>query len=207
MSSYEPKFLNPLDEIVKHTTVLPHWQQDDATFFVTFRLGDSIPQSKLAPLEAAREAWMRLHPKPWSPEKELEYHKLFTRQIEAWLDHGEGECLLRDPELAAVVGGTLEHFTGERYVRHAWVVMPNHVHVLFSLLDNNMLEDVIQGWKGYAAHEINRLLKRRGTLWQRDYFDRLIRSRKHFDYCVDYIRENPKKARLRDGEFLLWSGA
>ena len=67
------------------------------------------------------------------------------------------------------------------------------------------LEDVIQGWKGYAAHEINRLLNRKGTLWQRDYFDRLIRSRKHFDYCVNYIRGNPEKARLRDGEFLLWS--
>lgn len=205
MSVSDPKFLNPLVEISKHTTVLPHWQQEESTFFVTFRTGDSLPQSKLAPLEAARDAWLRLHPKPWSPEKELEYHKLFTRQIETWLDNGEGECLLRDRQLAAVVGGTLEQFAGKRYLRHAWVVMPNHAHVLFSLLGENKLEDVIQGWKSYAAHEINRRLGRKGTLWQRDYFDRLIRSQKHFDYCVNYIRENPEKAHLRDGTFLLWS--
>jgi REP element-mobilizing transposase RayT len=205
MTSNDPKFLNPLVEIEKHTSVLPHWQQEKATFFVTFRTADSIPQAKLVPLAAAREAWMRLHSKPWSPEKELEYHKLFTRQIETWLDHGEGECLLRDPKLAAVVGGRLEHFKDERYVLYAWVVMPNHVHVLFSLTGENRLEDVVQGWKSVSSHEINRLLGRTGSLWQRDYFDRLIRSRKHFDYCVNYIRENPEKAHLRAGSFLLWS--
>lgn len=201
----EPKFLNPLVEIEKHTSVLPHWQQEESTFFVTFRMADSIPQSKLAPLEAAREAWLRLHPKPWSPEKELEYHKLFTRQIEEWLDQGAGECLLRDPRLASVVGGALEHFVGERYSRYAWVVMPNHVHALFSLLGDHKLEDVVQNWKSFSAHEINHRLQRKGSLWQRDYFDRLIRTRKHFDYCVSYICENPEKARLREGSYLLWS--
>lgn len=205
MSPREPKFLNPLADIEKHTSVLPHWQQDEATFFVTFRLADSIPRARLAPLEAARAAWLQLHPKPSSPEQELDYHRLFTRQIETWLDNGEGECPLRDPKLAAVVAGRLEHFKDERYVLHAWVVMPNHVHALFSLTGGNRLEDVVHGWKSVASHKINRLLGRTGTLWQRDYFDRLIRSRKHFDYCVNYIRENPEKACLREGSFLLWS--
>lgn len=200
-----PKFLNPLVEIEKHTTVLPHWQQHESTFFVTFRTADSIPRAKLAPLEAAREAWLRLHPRPWSAEKELEYHRLFTRQIEAWLDEGAGKCPLRDPALATVVGATLGHFAGTGYVHHAWVVMPNHVHVLFSLLGDHRLEDVLQRWKGVSAHEINRLRQRKGTFWQRSYFDRLIRTQKHFDYCVNYIRQNPVKAHLRAGSFRQWS--
>ena len=75
----------------------------------------------------------------------------------------------------------------------------------FSLLRDHNLDGVLQSWKSFTAHEINRRLKRTGAFWQRDYFDRLIRSRKHFDYCVNYIRENPVKARLRAGSFLLWS--
>jgi len=43
-----------------------------------------------------------------------------------------------------------------------------------------------------------------GRLWQRDYFDRLVGNEKHFANCVRYIRRNPEKAGLMDGEFILW---
>ena len=199
-----PKFWNSLQAVERHRTKLPHWQQQEATFFVTFRTADSIPQSKLAPLAEARDAWLRLHPRPRSEAKEQEYHRLFTRQIEAWLDAGEGACPLRAPKAAAIVGQALHHFTGQRYIPYAWVVMPNHIHVLFSLVAAWKLEDVVQSWKGFTAREINKHAGRNGVFWQRDYFDRLIRSQKHFDYCIAYILDNPVKAGLRDGEFLTW---
>jgi REP element-mobilizing transposase RayT len=86
----------------------------------------------------------------------------------------------------------------------SFVIMPNHGHALFAQNPNWLLEKIIQGWKGFAAYEINKLLGRSGRLWQRDYFDRLVRNEKHFANCVRYIRRNPEKARLSEGEFILW---
>ena len=200
----QPKFLNPLEEIERHENRLPHWQQDHATYFVTFRLEDSIPQTALAPWRDAREAWLRLHPKPWTHELDAEYHERFSQQIEEWLDAGQGDCLLRDPRAAGIVGDALRHFDGIRCRQHAWVVMPNHVHVLFSLLEEVKLESLLQSWKGYTAHAINRLLARSGSVWEEDYFDRMIRNSEHFGNCVKYIRKNPVKARLAAGQYLLF---
>ena len=200
----QPKFLNPLEEIERHENRLPHWQQDHATYFVTFRLEDSIPPTALAPWRDAREGWLRLHPKPWTHELEVEYHERFSQEIEQWLDAGQGACLLRDPRVAGIVGDALRHFEAVRYRQHAWVVMPNHVHVLFSLLDGTKLEALLQSWKGYTAHAINRLLSRSGSVWEEDYFDRMIRNSEHFGNCVKYIRKNPVKARLAAGQYLLF---
>jgi REP-associated tyrosine transposase len=51
---------------------------------------------------------------------------------------------------------------------------------------------------------INRLIGDSGGLWQRDYFDRLVRHEKHFARCVRYIRNNAEKAHLRLGEYILY---
>ena len=83
------------------------------------------------------------------------------------------------------------------------VVMPNHVHALFVQNPEWPLEKLIRSWKGFTARQINALLARSGSLWQRDYFDRLVRDEKHFANCVRYIRWNPEKARLSEGEFVL----
>jgi REP element-mobilizing transposase RayT len=199
-----PITLHPLAVIDRHTTLLPHWQQGETTLFATFRTADSLPQSKLVPLAEARAAWQMLHPPPWTPEQEHQYHAQFTDQIERWLDQGEGECPLRDRRCADLVGAALDHFHGTRYTRHAWVVMPNHVHVLFSPLGGHRMEEIIHSWKSFTAHGLNRLLGRSGPFWQRDYHDRLIRSQQHFDHCVRYIRDNPAAARLAAGGYLLW---
>lgn len=199
-----PKFLDPLQEIERHRNLLPHWQQDGATFFVTFRLGDSLPTDKLAAWRDARDAWLRQHPKPWTEEVERAYSRGFTRQIEEWLDQGAGSCVLRDPRAARIIGDALNHFEGQRCRNHAWVVMPNHVHALFSLLAGWKLEDLLHSWKSFSAKTVNRTLGRTGELWQEDYRDRMVRDRKHFESCFHYIVENPVQAKLRTGEFLLW---
>jgi putative transposase len=48
------------------------------------------------------------------------------------------------------------------------------------------------------------LLGRSGNLWQRDYFDRLVRDENHFANCLRYIRRNPEKARLPKGQYILY---
>ena len=194
------KFFNPLDVVEKHRTNLPHWQQSGATYFVTFRLADALPATQLRDWKLDRNFWLEAHPKPWTEAEEREYHERFSSTIEHWLDAGHGSCLLRKPEHTRVIGNALAHFDHQRCVQHAWVVMPNHVHALFTLLAEHDLESLLHSWKSYTAKQI----KPGGTLWQRDYFDRMIRSRDHFQNCVRYMRRNPSKAKLRAGDFLAY---
>ena len=82
--------------------------------------------------------------------------------------------------------------------------MPNHVHAVFVQNTGWPLEKLLRSWKSFTSRKINSLLGRNGSVWQQDYFDRLVRDEKHFANCVRYIRRNPAKARLRNGEFILY---
>ena len=106
----ELRFFNPYAEILHTENRLPHWQQIGATYFVTLRLADALPSRLLSEWEDQRENWSRLHPQPWSPELEREYHERFSGRIERWLDAGYGECLLRNQDYAEIVGAALQHF-------------------------------------------------------------------------------------------------
>lgn len=199
-------FFHPEAEIHVTRNRLPHWQQGDVWVFVSWRLGDSLPKEKLDLLREERETWLNHHPQPWDEAQESEYHERFSRQIDDWLDQGSGSCLLKDPGNAAIVADALRHFDGDRYQLAAFVVMPNHVHVLFQPLGQHALADIVKSVKGFTAREINKRLGRQGPLWQEEYWDRLIRSEQHFFKVLEYIHENPRKAKLREGEFVSWSG-
>ena len=73
------RFFNPYEEIRFTENLLPHWQQEGGTYFITFRLADSIPAHLREQWEDEREIWLRFHPKPWTPETDEEYHKRFRR--------------------------------------------------------------------------------------------------------------------------------
>ena len=147
---------------------------------------------------------MRVHPQPWSAEVEREYHERFSGAIERWLDAGHGSCILRRPDCAGVVAESLRYFDGDRLGLISSVVMPNHVHALFVQNADWPLEKLVRSWKSFTSRKINSLLGRDGSLWQQDYFDRLVRDEKHFTNCVRYIRRNPVKADLHNGEFILF---
>lgn len=198
------QFFNPYGDIRHTANRLPHWQQAGAVYFVTFRLGDALPFHLLTQWESDRERWLCHHPPPWDEETEREYHEIFSRAIEEWLDAGHGACLLKRRDCAEIVAEALHHFEGDRVTLISFVVMPNHVHSLFVQNPDWPLEKLVRSWKRFTAREINRLLMRSGRLWQRDYFDRLIRDERHFSNCVRYIRRNPEKARLMQSQYLLW---
>lgn len=199
-----PRFFNPYGEIRFTENLLPHWQQDGATYFVTFRLADSVPTHLRTQWEDERATWLRFHPEPWDVGTELEYHKRFTGAIDRRLDAGYGSCVLRQMECAKIVDEALRHFDHQRLALISSVVMPNHVHALLIQNAEHPLEDLLHSWKSFTSRTINRLVGRSGTLWQRSYFDRLVRDEKHFRNCVRYIRSNPKKAHLKPGEYILY---
>lgn len=195
-------YFDSRESVDRHHHVLPHWEQGGGTYFVTFRLDDSLPQARLAQWKCERETWITTHPRPWTTEQEQDYHKRFSSKVEQWLDQGHGSCLLRTPELGKIVSEALRFFDGQRWIAHSAVVMPNHAHVLFTPINGHALADILHSWKSFTALQINQRLARQGEIWQRTYFDRLIRDGNHFRNCVRYIRKNPEKARLKDGEFV-----
>lgn len=193
-------FLNPDREIRKGGDALPHWQQGEVMQFVTFRLGDSLPQSLLKDWADQRAKWLVDHPQPWTDEIRAEYHRKFSRAIERWLDRGMGGCLFADPDARQVLEDCLMRFQGERVKHEAWVIMPNHVHLLFS--PRVPMEKLIQSWKSHSARMLGR-----GSIWQRDYHDTMIRDADHFANALRYIRRNPLKAGLPEGRYSLWENA
>jgi len=195
-----PEFFDQETPAEKHGDLLPHWQQGEVMQFVTFRLGDALPKEKVQLWLAQRKVWLTHHPKPWDPAIEAEYHKEFTWRLERWLDRGAGSCLLRESSARTILADVLMKFQGERYEHHAWVIMPNHVHLLF--VPHAPLEKLIQAWKSKSASQIGK-----GSIWQRNYRDTLIRDADHFANAVRYIRNNPVKAKLPEDTFTLWQSA
>jgi putative DNA methylase len=157
---------------------IPHFDAPGVVQAITFRLWDSLPADvaqKLA--EEADNVQKRI-------------------RAEEYLNAGYGACYLSDPRIACLVEDALFHFDGKRYRLIAWVVMPNHVHVMIEIFVGWSLDKILHSWKSYTATEANKVLQRKGKFWFREYFDRYIRDERHFANAVNYIHENPVKAGL-----------
>lgn len=183
---------------------LPHWTQDGATYFVTFRLADSVPVHLQRQWQDERAIWMQWHPQPWTEQLEAEYHERFTERMETWLDSGMGECRLQDVDIRSQVGQHVVHFEGERYDLDAFALMPNHAHLLVTPRDKHDLFGILGGIKGTSARTCNKLLGRTGTpFWMEDNYNRIVRDGRELRAFREYIRQNPLKAELREDEFTL----
>jgi REP element-mobilizing transposase RayT len=170
---------------------LPHWRQEGVTYFVTFRLGDSLPQGKLAEWTIQRTAWLSNHPEPWTPGVTEEYWRLFPKRLEAWLDAGHGSCILRRPACRMIVEGAFQHFDSQRYILDEFVVMPNHVHLILAPQAEHKLSDILHSWKSYTSKQINQALGRTGPVWEKESFDHIVRNQGSLDHFRHYIRNNP----------------
>lgn len=119
-----------------------------------------------------------------------------------------GPRWLKLPKVAeAVVKVLLEGERAGQYDLGAWVLMPNHLHVI--LRPHARLCAVVASIKARSAGEANRLLDRRGqSFWARDHFDRWIRDRAGEQRVTAYIARNPVKAGLcACPEDWFWSSA
>ena len=203
---------NPLLSGLHFRGKLPHLKKEGATYFVTFRLADSLPahevvrlkRERLAILEHARAA---KSPLTWHEEEQL--LAWYCDKMEALLDAGHGACWLSKPEVADLVANAVRFFQGERYELRAWVIMPNHVHVVLWPVAGYTLSEILHSWKSYTSKEAKKLLHREDpTFWQKESFDHWIREDDERARLVGYVENNPVKAGFcRQPQDWKWSSA
>jgi len=152
-----------------------HFDSQDVIQLVTFRLADSLPAEALQRLKTA-------------DRPETLRHEM--------LDRGWGACWLKSDPIARLVEDAFLKFDSVRYCLHAWTVMPNHVHVLFTVMPDAPLGEVVSSWKRFTGRQANRQIGRSGPFWQTEYWDRFIRNDRHFATVEEYIDQNPVKAGL-----------
>lgn len=186
-------FYDRNDEIqVSDSGFLPHWNQYGKIQFVTFRLIDSLPQPKIKELVELKRRFIALNPLPWTATVETEYWKLVSPFESKLLDNGYGSCILRQSDVRKAVSDCLKYFDGCKYDILAYVIMPNHVHFLFKLKGETTIYSVMHSIKSFTAKKINNILQHSGSVWMKEYFDRIVRSERHLTSCINYIRDNPK---------------
>lgn len=173
------------EERVRTRGYIPHYEAGERTQMITYRLHDSLPSVVLAQFRETLKQFP-------DDKRDAKSRAL----IEAYLDQGMGSCVLQDDEIGDIVEENLLHFEGKRYRLHAWVIMPNHVHVLLTPKNTISLSEIVHSWKSYTAKKVQIILGKQSRFWQREYFDRVIRSEKHFVKSVEYIHNNPLKAGL-----------
>lgn len=181
---------------------LPHWHQNNKACFITFRLDDSLPMSRAAELTGVKRSFEQHNPKPWDAATRLRYHKLISPVEERLLDAGHGECCLRYESCRNCLAEAISRLNRDVYDVVAYVIMPNHVHMLTVISDGGEAKEMMRIIKGTSSRGINGIMNRMGKLWHRDYFDRIVRSEDHFKHCLNYIINNPKN--LREGEYSLY---
>ena len=191
-SPYLLRFVNKNEYIHINGNKLPHWNQNDCVQFVTFRLADSLPQSKLFEYKKIKEEWLAAHPKPWDEATQEEYDRVIGTKIDKWLDAGYGSCILQDERIRKIVEDSILHFNGEKYNIHAYVIMPNHVHVLLSPIGEHLIQKIVGNWKVISSHQINKLRNTVGAVWEKDIFDRMVRDNEDFEAKFNYIAANPQ---------------
>ncbi len=206
-------FMNPREEVRRARGAnLPHWTQDGATYAITFRQADSLPQEVLTNYRLERERLEQLFEaetgQPWrehpcsqaqsetAQRLSEQLDRLYSEKIDRALDAGHGSCQLKNPAVAQIVSDTLDHFDGERYDILAWCLMPNHVHVIARPREGHSLQDIQHSWKSFTAQKINALLKQKGNFWQEESYDHLIRDEEDFFHQKDYVLNNPVAAGL-----------
>lgn len=172
---------------------VPHFDAPGRIQHLTFHLADSLPDRALKRMQ---QEW---NAKP-EPLRNLEKRK----RIHALLDAGHGSCMLKHPLASQCVEESLFYGDGYRYVLLAWVIMPNHVHVLIEQMGRVPLGQIVATWKRHTT----KVLKQRGFVgspkgkegrrpfWQRDYWDRYIRNEHHLHCVRTYIEANPVMAGL-----------
>ena len=187
--------VSPAETMAEYHRRLAHYHPDDAYLFLTWRLWGTLPA------KVGQAVWL-------ATSSSTAGHA-FVAQDRALHGLASGPAWLRDPRIAnliahAIVIGEVErHF----YELRAWVVMPNHVHLL--ILPQVAVPVLMRWLKGSTARQANRILGRTGqAFWQDESWDHYLRNSDQLNRSIAYIEGNPVSAGLvASAENWPWSSA
>jgi len=170
---------------------LPHWEVEGGRYFVTVHCSDSLPAAAVARLKEIHHAIASIEPR--SPQ----YHALQRRHfatLEKFLDAGHGGCVLQEPLAAKTIVEEFEALSEWHVDVPHFTIMPNHWHALLVPRRDAIhgLGAVMKRLKGRSATRIRDVVGGRGAVWQREWFDRWMRSDAEWEKCVAYVRNNPE---------------
>ena len=178
---------------------LPHIQIAGSTYFVTFRLINSLPKEALEKLAEESERIKKLSP----DQIDLAQRRWFGK-FDDFLDRVLcGEVFLKNEQVADLVAEALHYRDGKVYTLEAFTVMPNHGHLVCTPLEKengefNSLAEILQSLKRHTARQSNLILSRSGAFWQDESYDHIVRDQAELERIIKYVLYNPVKAGLID---------
>lgn len=178
---------------------LPHIQIAGSTYFVTFRLINSLPKEALEKLAVESERIKKLPP----DKIDLEQRRWFGH-FDDYLDRVLcGDVYLMNEQVAELVSEALHYRDGKIYTLEAFCLMPNHGHVVCTPLvkENDTfysLGEIFQSLKRHTARQSNLVLGRSGAFWQDESYDHIVRDETELERIIKYVIYNPVKAGLVD---------
>jgi REP element-mobilizing transposase RayT len=176
---------------------LPHIQEAGSTYFVTFRLKNSLPREALEKLKLEAE-----RSKESSKARTHTEQNLWFEKFDDYLDKALcGENYLANPQIANVVIEAIHYRNMKVYDLISFCIMPNHVHLVFAPLEREKgdfynLHEILHSLKRHTARQSNLILNRTGSFWQDESYDHILRDEAELERTLKYILYNPVKANL-----------
>lgn len=181
---------------------LPHYQPDNATFFVTFRFTGSLPQNVIINLmredDRAKRSISTIVDRSKKASLLTSQRKRYFGKFDRCLDcELSGESWLRNAMVAQMLTEAMHKHDGNVYDLIAYCIMPNHIHMVFVVKrSDTSLYKILQSLKAYTARSANKILHREGTFWLHESYDHVVRGEKELERIIWYVLNNPVKASL-----------
>ena len=176
---------------------LPHIQIAGVTYFITFRLTNSLP---IEALDKLAEEKRKINSLPESLKESA--HQAWFAKYDEYLDMAlHGNLFLKNEQIAAMVADSIRFRDGKIYDLISYCIMQNHVHLVCTPLEKLAgtyfgLTEILHSLKRHTAREANKILQRSGAFWQDESYDHFIRDDDELERIVKYVLYNPVKAGL-----------
>lgn len=181
---------------------LSHYQPDGGDFFCTFRLIGSLPKDVIDRYKHQNHLLEQVFRQKNISKAELSSRKFSN--FDNLLDkYSLNNLWLRKPKIAQIVAEKIHALDSQKYQLISFCIMPNHVHLLVKLFEQNISEEnskryplttILKQIKGSTAVQCNKVLKRSGQFWQHESYDHLVRDSDEREKIIRYILQNPVKA-------------